>query len=409
MKFLSADWLLKCNETFDIIQHAGIVFNDKIIDVDTILNLKSKYPKINQEYCGKNSVLLPGLINSHIHLEFCANKTSLEYGNFVQWLNSVIEYRDDIINRSTKNIINFELKKMLKSGTTTIGAISSYGFDMEPCVKSPINSVYFIEAIGSKADMIDTLFSDFKARLEDANRYVSDNFMPAIAIHSPYSVHPFLIREVLNIARSDNMVVSTHFQESKEENDWLNYNKGNFFFFFKNLFNQEKSLTKTMEFLSLFKGIENLSFTHCVQANKEELEQIKNFNASIIHCPTSNRLLNNEALNLKHINGINLAFGTDGLSSNYSLNLFEEMRNALFIHKNIDLNIISKALLTSATKGGAKALGLKKGVLQKKFDADLISIVLPDNCTIKNITQSIILHTNNVQKTYIRGKQIELT
>jgi hypothetical protein len=54
---------------------------------------------------------------------------------------------------------------MKKTGTTTIGAISSYSFDLEPCVKSPINTVFFCEVIGSKGDMVDTLFADFKNRL----------------------------------------------------------------------------------------------------------------------------------------------------------------------------------------------------------------------------------------------------
>jgi RIO kinase 1 len=61
------------------------------------------------------------------------------------------------------------------------------------------------------------------------------------------------------------------------------------------------------------------------KAFNDELKQIKNLNGTIIHCPNSNRLLGNSSLNLEYLDGINLAMGTDGLSSNYTLNLFDEI------------------------------------------------------------------------------------
>ena len=55
---------------------------------------KEKYPNIEHKYCGKDSVLMPGLINAHVHVEFSANKTDLSYGDFINWLYSVIENRE---------------------------------------------------------------------------------------------------------------------------------------------------------------------------------------------------------------------------------------------------------------------------------------------------------------------------
>ena len=406
MKLISADYILICDEDFTILKDGAIVFDEKIIDIDTTKNIEKKYSYKTIEYQGKHSVIMPGLINAHVHLEFSANKTTLEFGNFVKWLFSVITHRDELIKKATKELIDKELKGMVNSGTTTIGAISSYGFDINSCINSPINVVYFTEILGSKAQMIDTLFLDFKEKLKNANKYKSNNFIPAIAIHSPYSTHPFLIREVLNIAKEGNYAVSAHFQESQAENDWLNYSSGEFEYFFKDMLDQHQSFQKPSAFLYQFQGIKNLSFTHCVKANKKELAQIKKLNASIIHCPGSNRLLNNATLNLSYIEDIPLAMGTDGLSSNNTLNMFEELRKAIYIHTNFKPNELSKKLLLAATKGGAKALGLnKKGILKKGFDADIISFNLPDE--IKNIDTlptSIILHTHKTNKTFIGGK-----
>ncbi|VAY86811.1 BOX elements [hydrothermal vent metagenome] len=409
-KLLSSDWLLVCNDEFQIIKDGAIVFNEQIIEVGSTKELTKKYYNIKNEYQGINSILMPGLINSHIHLEFSANRTTLKYGNFVQWLFSVISNREQLLEKATKNVIDNELKKMLRNGTTTIGAISSYGFDMESCIQTPINVVYFTEILGSKPEMIDTLLLDFKAKLKSSISITKDNFTSGIAIHAPYSTHPFLIREVLAIAKQQNIAVSAHFQESTAENDWLNYSSGEFELFFKDMLNQHKSLITPSVFLDQFKNIKNLSFTHCIQANKKELKQIKDLNASIIHCPNSNRLLNNSILDLNHTKDIPLAIGTDGLSSNYTLDIFKEIKNALFMHSNIEPNQLSSKLLLASTNGGAKALGFKKGILEKDFDADIISFTLPDNCQTKeDLAIAIILNTKEIQTIHIKGKLIETT
>ncbi len=402
-----AKWLLTCDKNNTIIQDGGIVFDDKIIEVGYFSQLKEKYPNITTYEPKQNSVLMPGLINSHVHLEFSANKTTLQYGNFMDWLYSVIDKRDVLIENATSKYIEAELTHMYKSGTTSIGAVSSYGFDMEACIKTPINVVYFNEVIGSKGDMVDVLFSDFSARLKNSISNQSDSFTPAVAVHSPYSVHPFLLREAISEARALNLSVSAHFLESSEEKEWLERNSGGFVSFFKNFLNQTTALTRPMEFLNQFKHLNHLSFTHCVEASKEELKKIKELNATINHCVTSNRLLNNSRLDLNNLDGINLSIGTDGLSSNNSLSMFDELRNALMMHTNSNLNALADKLLRAATSGGANALGLNKGILEKNKDADIILFSLPDEIEDqKNLSTHIILHTKEVKKTIIGGTYV---
>ncbi|MGB7401459.1 MAG: metal-dependent hydrolase [Arcobacter sp.] len=406
MKILKASWLVCVDENSTIIKDGAILFDEKIKDFGKVESLKAKYKDLEVEDLGSNTVLMPGLINSHIHLEFSSNSTSLSYGNFMSWLNSVIVNREALIEKSNTALINTKLDEMLKGGTTTIGAISSYGFEIEACKKTPINTVLFSEVIGSKADMIDTLFSDFKARLESVKKYSSKNFIPAIAIHSPYSVHPFLVREALRLAREENLSVSAHFLESIEEFDWLHKDEGKFLEFFKNFLGQEKSATKPMEFLQQFSNIKNLSFTHCVEASNNDLEKIKELGAVINHCPTSNRVLNNKRLEIEKLKDIDYAIGTDGLSSNNSLQMFDELRNALMIHTNLNINELSVDLIKAATLNGAKALGLNKGRIKQGYDADIIVCKLPGEVINKEeLCTQIILHTKEVQDVYINGEK----
>lgn len=405
MKILSAKWVITCDKDFSIIKDGAIVFTDKILDIDTLENIQKKYPTKEIIQSKDNTVLMPGLINSHVHLEFSANSTTLKYGNFMAWLNSVISNRDTLIEKATHKLISTKLDRMKKTGTTTIGAISSYSFDMQACINSPINTVFFCEVIGSKADMADTLFADFKNRLENAKKNSSKNFMPAVAIHSAYSVHPFLVRESLALAKAENLPVSTHFLESPEEFEWLHKDEGLFTDFFKNFLGQSKAVTKPMEFLNQFSNVKNLSFTHCVEASDNDLAKIKLLGASINHCVTSNRVLNNTKLDLKRLNGIDFTIGTDGLSSNNSLSMFDELRNALMMHTDENIIEFSKTLLKAATINASKAMGLNKGKLQKDADADIISITLADEVVDKDdLAMQIILHTKSVEKTIIGGE-----
>lgn len=407
MKLISAKWVITCDENSSIIENGAIVYDKKIIDIDTLENIQQKYPNLEATILEENSVLTPGLINTHVHLEFSSNATTLKYGNFMLWLNSVITSRDELIQKATTKLIEKKLDKMKKSGTTTIGAISSYGFDMQACLNSPINTVFFNEVIGSRPDMIDTLFTDFKSRLDNAKKNKNDSFFPAIAIHSPYSVHPILIRETLNIAKSEDLPVSAHFLESIEEYDWLHKDEGGFTDFFKNFLGQEKAVTKPMNFLNQFDGIKNLSFTHCVEASDEDLKKIKSLNAVINHCVTSNRILNNTKLDLTRISDADFAIGTDGLSSNNSLSMFDEMRNVLMMHTDFEVNSFAKKVLKASTSNAARALGLNKGILQKDKDADIIAITLPDELKHKeDIATHVILHTKYVKKTVIGGEDV---
>lgn len=405
MKIISANWVVTCDENNSIIENGAVVFDDKIIEVDSLSNIEKKYPQIEIIKLEKNSVLMPGLINSHVHLEFSSNTTTLKYGNFISWLNSVIKSRDDLINKADKKLISTKLDRMKKTGTTTIGAISSYSFDLEACVQSPINTVFYCEVIGSKGDMVDTLFADFKNRLNSAKKLKSKSFIPAIAIHSPYSVHPFLVRETLKLAREEQLSVSSHFLESPEESLWLNEDKGAFLDFFKNFLGQEKAVTKPMEFLNLFSNIKNLSFTHCVEVKDEEIEKIKSLGATINHCVTSNRILNNSKLDLSKLKDIPFSIGTDGLSSNNSLSMFDELRNVLITHWEKNIIDFSKVLLKSATVNPAISMGLNKGVIEKEFDSDMIALTLPDEIEDKDdLAMQIILHTKFVDKTIIGGE-----
>ena len=405
MKIISASYILTCNNNFDILENCAICFDKTILDIDELTILEQKYPDAEVINLPKNSVLMPGLINPHVHLEFSSNKTSLEYGSFMTWLNSVIQKRDDLLSTCSDEVMQKQLKIMQKSGTTSFGAVSSFGNDFEACLKSPQRVVYFTEILGSRPDAVDILFDDFKSRLRHVEDNANERLIPAISIHSPYSTHPILAKNALDIARKFHYVVSTHFMESVAERDWLDSGQGEFNDFFSNFAPNSKPMSSATSYIELFEGCKTL-FTHCVQAKQEEIEKIEKIGGSITHCPVSNRLLGVGRLEIENIKKPMLNLGTDGLSSNISLNLWDEMRSALMMHFKADLNKLAPLLLQMSTSNAAQALGLNAGEIAKEKLADFIVCEVHDDTQLESLALALILHTKFTKATYIAGEKI---
>ncbi|MCK4974184.1 MAG: metal-dependent hydrolase, partial [Sulfurimonas sp.] len=294
MQIISPNYILTPDE---VISDMSIAFENTIKKIAPLQELKKEFPDAKITTLKKNSLLMPGLINAHVHIEFSANKTELSYGDFMNWLYSVIENREDLIGGCNKECMSKAIDAMLESGITTFGAISSHGMDLEACADAKQNVVFFNELIGSQATMADALFGDFTSRLELAKTVQREGFHPAVAIHSPYSVHPVLIKKALEIVKAEKLKLTAHFMESKAERDWLDNSNGDFKEFFENLLKQNSAVSDSKEFLEYFDGQETL-LTHAVKANDDELSTISSNKHTIIHCPISNRLLGNGAIDL---------------------------------------------------------------------------------------------------------------
>ena len=398
---LKADYVLTMNEKNEILLNAEVLFSDKIIDVGYNLPGESIY-------LGKNSVIMPALINTHTHLEFSKNKTSLNYGDFITWLDSVINSREELFISCKGECYKNVIEEMKKSGICAFGEISSSGNDLKYLKHSPLKVVYFNEIIGTNPAIVDAMYQDFLNRVNESKKYQNEKFKIGVSIHSPYSVHPILMDKTIELAKNENLPIQAHFMESKAERIWLDKGEGEFKLFFEKHFKNAKPLIKPIEFLEKFKNT-NTTFIHCVYANEKELEKISQLNASITHCPVSNRLLNVGKLDLERVKNFSIDYSvaTDGMSSNYSLNLFKEIRAALLMHTDLHPKYLAKDLLKAVTKNAAKQLCLNNGSLEKGKDADLITFKLPGKVKEKElIPMHVILHTTEVEELYINGEKI---
>jgi len=387
-------------------ENLAVAFTDTIKEIDTLDNLKRKYPDADLIETSANSVLYPGFINTHVHLEFSANKTSLKYGSFMPWLDTVIEHREDLVGACDNAMMKAECDAMLRSGVTTFGAISSFGNELEVCEETPQRVVFFNELIGSNAQYADMLYGDFMERVKATmSCEASSRITPAVAIHSPYSVHPIILQKAVNVAKEHKLPLSAHFLESQAERQWLEYGEGDFKTFFKKFFNTETPVTNIQEFMYAFDTYPT-HFTHAVQANKNELDYLAQKGHSIAHCPRSNRYLGCGRLAIENLK-LPFTIATDGLSSNDSLNIFDELRAALLLHNDIPIQALASDLLKAVTSDAADILGLNCGKIEVGKYADLAVITLREAPKRpEEIALWSILHTKEVETLYINGEKL---
>lgn len=410
MRILAADYLLTMDETRKIIRNGAVLFDGStIIDISFDKELaRSKYPNADFTYLGENSVIMPSLINTHVHLEFSKNKTTLHYGNFIEWLTSVIENKDLTSEEELSSAMQEALSQMKKSGVGAIGAVSSFGKDIEALASSGLKVTLFNEILGTSEERSEDIKADFLRRFEITKRYASDSFRPAISLHSAYSSCRSVMDFAVSFAKDNSLKICSHFMESKAERFWLDRNRGEFKAFFKAFFGLERSFVRPEEFLAKLSGLGAI-FIHCTHANEQELEMIRNDGAFVVHCPTSNRLLGMRLLDVETAKnmGIEYITATDGLSSNYSLNIWNELRNALFGYTDLSLKVLPYDLLKSVTVNAAKALGLNSGKLEVGRDADLIAFKLPGAVSEdEHLPLQVILHTQTIEKLIINGVEI---
>lgn len=391
IKIIKAKAILDFSKYDYIVKNKSVVFDEKIVSIMDFNSAIKKYPNaivLNYE----DYILSPVFCNIHSHLEFCTSR--LDYSDFVLWLESIIKNRENIDKEILEQNIYENIQIMLKSGIGYLGEISSFGGELAVLSNSPIKSIVFHEILGANKAVSSKNIDFFHQRF---SKY--PNLKNHISLHSPYSICDAIYDFALNFAEKNDLLVSTHFMESKYEYDYLN-GKNNTLSKYLQRFNPE-SLSK--DYMDKFYNLRAI-FTHCNYVNDFS---IFNKNHTITTCIRSNRYLGSKKLDLNKVfqNNLKLSIGTDGLSSNNSLNFFDELRAGILLHDEYDLNKIAYILFKAAVYDNAYLFLDNFKPLEYGAWADfmLIDSHLYDD---EQLLLQVILRNSNVKQMYLNGKEI---
>lgn len=356
---------------------AIVIENGTIIDIGSENILKKKYSNYKYLNLG-NGILLPGFINGHVHLELGWIQPKIgNFDNFIEWLQQIIKEKSKKIDKKEiSNSVKNGISALVKSGVTTVGEISSFdGIDIPILKKSGLRTVLFKELVDSKFKTSESV------SFEKDGLYEERPFP-----HAPYSCKPELLENTFYKASRDKIPVGIHLGESKEESKFImnkknDFEKRIFPLIGKKNFKRNKAVS-SFDYISMFKNINDVKITgiHMVQVKKEEIKKIKKMEFGIILCPRSNLFLKVGVPPLIEISKLDrVGLGTDGLSSNYNLNFFEEIRTLHLLYSNFMGAEAAYSAVYAATLGGAKALFIenKVGSIEKGKKADLIFLKTP--------------------------------
>jgi 5-methylthioadenosine/S-adenosylhomocysteine deaminase len=122
----------------------------------------------------------------------------------------------------------------------------------------------------------------------------------------------------------------------------------------------------------------NVQMAHCIWLDEDEYRIMAETGSHAIHCPCCNTKLGSGIAKVPEMlkRGINVALGSDGAPSNNNLDMFIEMRLASIIQKyRLGAEAMpAESVLEMATMGGARAMGMADqiGSLEAGKIADII-------------------------------------
>ena len=387
-KILNAKFIY-CPKNGLLENYSIVIKKNKIFNIlPKKMSAKIKYPEISLG----NSIIIPGFVNAHIHLELnWVNQLLQPFSDFPSWLQQIIELKK---NNNEKKMIRDSvvesLSSSIASGVTTIGQISSYdGEDVQEIKNSKIRCAYFFEIANSKLKMAS--LKKLKTKYKSIHgSLINFRLFP----HSIYSLDTENLIKIFKIADNLKIGLGIHLSESKDEVKFIKGLKNKFddkifqLLVNKPLILRNKNFTPLGYLKNLNLLNQNPTLIHMNNLSVNDRLDIEEYDLPITICPRSNLFLNEKMPDLKFlINRHNIGLGTDGLSSNHSLNFLDEIRFLYLISKEILKNKTAERIIEIATLGGAKCLNLEEqiGTIENGKFADLIAFKIKSQDPLNSI------------------------
>jgi len=313
-------------------------------------------------------VIMPCLINAHLHLELSALKNTLPFDRgFGSWVKALLEKRDALGKTVLVREAQRAAGQLFDQGTGYIGEISTLGLTRKIVRDQGLAGVWFQEFLGTSRP---------KTQIQN-----QDPLRVSLAGHAPHTTDPFLLQAVKQQTRAQNLPFSIHLAESDAESQFISGEKGEWgeFLASRGIDTDlwpigSKSPVQYLDDLGVLDS--STLAVHLLNIDSQDLDILARTRSRICLCPRSNYNLHKRLPEIGKLLEKKLApaLGTDSLASCDSLSLFDEMG---FVRHHYPL-IDPIQILAMATINGAGALGLSHltGTLDKGKDAAFIYVDL---------------------------------
>ncbi|MBO0724886.1 MAG: 5'-deoxyadenosine deaminase [Blastocatellia bacterium] len=327
---------------------------------------------------GHGRALLPGFIQTHIHLCQTLFRGAADDLELIDWLKERVwpmeaAHTPESLYASAR----LGIAELIRGGTTcaltmetvnhtasVFRAVEESGFraTVGKCMMDQgegVPDALSEETEASISESLD-LLERWDGAAEGRIRYC---FAPRFAL----SCTRELLERVARLSLEYGVMVHTHASENRDEIVMVERETGK----------------RNIEYLrDVGLTAPHVGLAHCVHLDDEEMEILRSTGAHVAHCPSSNLKLASgvarvaEMLDL----GVSVSLGADGAPCNNRLDMFTEMRAAALLQKVLrgSRSLPALTALRMATTGGARALGLAHQIgsveVGKRADLQLINL-----------------------------------
>lgn len=364
--------------------------NNEVVKIDEDKNYDDSELEIYEGF------LVPGFVNAHCHLELSHLKNVAQTGTgLIDFIGQVIKNRNHSQEIIQAKIIAAE-NEMLQNGIVAVGDISNAVDTFEQKQKGNLHYYTFVEYFDMFQN-INTLptIEQYDAVYQQLAE--SETNKKSKVPHAPYSVSPKLFDYLIqNFDNNTDKTISIHNQETLSE-DALFFNKsGKFVDFYKNLNYTLEPIPKHLR--SIHYALEFLKphhrnlFIHNTCTTKEDIllaqKKLGFQNTYWCTCPNANLYIENSLPNYQYFidTKAQVCIGTDSLTSNWQLNILEEIKTILKYCSYLSFETV----LNWATINGAKALGWQQkfGTLELGKTPGIVHINHTENKSITDKSQA---------------------
>ncbi|MCL2701004.1 MAG: amidohydrolase family protein [Phycisphaerae bacterium] len=350
--------------------------------------------------------MLPGLINAHAHLELGHLEGLLPRGvSLPEWLDELVRRRGSL--EAMCAAVRDGAARLLAGGTTCVADVSHANLAWPALAGSPLRRLCLAEALGRGMSARGGWLR-FCRSLEGLPRADGRQWF-GVSPHAPYSTAPAIFRQAARLANERGWPIGTHLAETTDEREFLRHGLGPLADWARRrglippcFRGQADGPIEFLKKARFFVKNAPILLIHCHDVTDGEIECIARAAASVVFCPGCAEFFNRPGHRYADMlsTGVNVALGTDGLSSNDGLDMLAEMRR---LRRQGLVN--NTTILRMATTNGATAIGRRDlGRLAPDCPADFI--LVPVGTTCDDPLEAILTSDVRVAETVIGGETV---
>jgi cytosine/adenosine deaminase-related metal-dependent hydrolase len=305
-----------------------------------------------------DAVILPGLINTHTHLELTGFDGQVLDDDFPAWIRQLRELKATRGPAQYVESARRGLATCYAGGVTTIADTGDSGAALQVLAEADGSGVAYQEVFGPHPAQAAESLAGLRDRVSRLRRWSGNRVRIGVSPHAPYTVSGPLFRDVAAWSRAESLPLAVHIAESPAETQFLANGSGPFA---KAWEAREIPLPDHLG-LSPVRWLaehgvlsEQTLCIHAVQLGPADIDRLADSGAAVAHCPLSNQAHHHGEAPLEEMlrAGIAVGIGTDSVVSVGRLDVLAEARAAGKLAR-----LAADALIELCTLGGARALGL---------------------------------------------------